>query len=67
MSTSLLFLGVIFGAIGMGYCVYGRRQQSLVPFLCGLLLMAVPYVISNVAALVGAGVVLAALPFFISL
>jgi len=67
VSTSLLFLGVIFGAIGMGYCVYGRRQQALVPFLCGLLLIAVPYVISNVAALVGAGVVLAALPFFISL
>jgi hypothetical protein len=65
MSTSLLFLGLLFGSIGMGYCVYGRRQHALVPFLCGLFLMAVPYLISNVAALVGTGAVLAALPFFV--
>jgi hypothetical protein len=65
VSTSLLFLGLLFGSIGMGYCVYGRRQHALIPFLCGLLLMAVPYLISNVAALVGAGAVLAALPFFV--
>jgi len=65
VSTSLLFLGLVFGSIGMGYCVYGRRQHASVPFLCGLLLMAVPYFISNVAALVATGVVLAALPFFV--
>ena len=64
MSTSLLFLGLIFGCIGMGYCVYGRRQHSLVPFACGVLLMAVPYFIGNVAGLVAAGVLLAAVPFF---
>ena len=65
MSTSLLFLGLLFGSIGLGYCVYGRRQHAPVPFVCGLLLMAVPYFIFNVAALVAAGVVLAALPFLI--
>jgi hypothetical protein len=65
VSTSLLFLGLIFGSFGMGYCMYGRRQNSLVPFICGVLLMAVPYFIANVAALVIVGVVLAAVPFFI--
>jgi hypothetical protein len=45
--------------------VYGRRQQALIPFLCGLLLIAIPYFISNVAALVATGVVLAAVPFFV--
>lgn len=65
MSTSLLFLGLLFGSVGLGYCVYGRRQHALVPFVCGLLLMAVPYLIFNVAALVAAGVVLAVLPFFV--
>jgi hypothetical protein len=67
VSPSLLFLGLVFGSIGMGYCVYGKRQQALVPLLCGLLLMAVPYFISDVVALVVAGAVLAALPFFVSI
>jgi hypothetical protein len=65
VSTSVLFLGLIFGSLGMGYCVYGRRQHSLVPFICGLLLMGVPYFISSLAALVAVGAVLAALPFFV--
>ena len=67
MSTSVLFLGLIFGSLGMGYCVYGRRQRSLVAFFCGLFLIAVPYFIVNLAALVVVGVVLAALPFFVGL
>ena len=33
-----LFLGVVFGAFGLGYFVYGKRQQALVPLTCGLLL-----------------------------
>jgi len=65
VSTSLLFLGLLFGSVGLGYCVYGRRQHALVPFVCGVLLMAVPYFVFNVVALVAAGVVLAALPFFV--
>jgi hypothetical protein len=65
MSPSLLFLGLVFGSLGLGYCVYGRRQHAPVPFLCGLLLMAIPYLIRNVAALVAVGTVLAALPFFV--
>ena len=65
VSTSVLLLGLIFGSLGMGYCAYGRRQRSLVAFLCGLLLIAVPYFIANPAVLVAVGAVLAALPFFV--
>ena len=65
MSTTILFLGVLFGSVGLGYSVYGRRQRAPVPFVSGLLLMALPYFISNVAALVVAGVVIGALPFVI--
>jgi hypothetical protein len=64
MSTSLLFLGLIFGSIGTGYCIYGRRQVAIIPFVSGLLLIGIPYFITSVAALIAAGVVLAALPFF---
>jgi hypothetical protein len=65
MSTSLVFLGLLFGSLGAGYCLYGRRQRALVPLVAGLLLIGVPYFIASVAALVVVGVVLAAVPFFV--
>ncbi|HTP74887.1 MAG TPA: hypothetical protein VML58_21945 [Burkholderiaceae bacterium] len=67
MSTSALFVGLLFGSLGMGYCVYGRRQHALVPFVCGLLLIAVPYLIANAAGLAAVGALLAALPFIVKL
>lgn len=66
MTTSLIFLGLIFGSVGTGYCVYGRRQGAPVPFLSGVLLIAVPYLISNLALLLIVGVVLALAPFLIA-
>ena len=27
-STASLLWGFVFGCIGMGYCIYGKRQQS---------------------------------------
>lgn len=65
MSTSLLFLGLIFGSIGTGYCIYGKRQSAVVPFLCGVRLIGVPYFIDNVTALITTGVVLAVVPYFV--
>lgn len=65
MSTSLLFLGLLFGSLGAGYCVYGRRQGAVVPFVSGLILIGIPYFIASVAVLVVVGVVLAAVPFFV--
>ena len=67
MSTSLLFLGLLFGSLAAGYCVYGRRQRAVVPFVAGLLLIGIPYFIASVAALITVGVVLAAVPFFVRL
>lgn len=67
MSTSLLLLGVLFGSLGAGYCLYGRKQSAAIPFLSGLLLTVVPYFIPNVLALFTIGLLLAALPFLIRL
>ena len=59
--------GVIFGSIGLGFFVYGKKQKTIVPILCGIGLMAIPYLISNLYILVLAGIVLAALPFFVKM
>jgi hypothetical protein len=65
MNTSTLLWGVLFGSIGLGYFIYGKKQSALVPLLCGLFLMAFPYFVSNVAFLVAIGFVLVALPYFV--
>jgi hypothetical protein len=31
---------MIWGSIGSGYCIYGWRQKSLIPFLGGLAMTA---------------------------
>ena len=62
-----LLWGVLFGSIGMGYFIYGRRQQAVVPLLCGLALMLFPYFVASVYLLVGIGVLLIALPYFLRL
>lgn len=63
MSTAQLFLGIIFGSVGLGYVVYGRKQRAVVPLLSGIVLMVLPYFTANVIALVLVGAGLCALPF----
>jgi len=67
MNTTLLLWGLLFGMIGLGFFMYGKKQKALVPLLCGLGLMIYPYFISNSYALVVIGVVLIAIPYFISI
>ncbi|MEA2560445.1 MAG: hypothetical protein QOH06_1949 [Acidobacteriota bacterium] len=64
MDTSLLLWGLIFGSIGVGFFVYGKKQGAIVPLLCGLALMIFPYFVSNVIVLVLIGVALIAIPYF---
>ena len=63
MTPSLLFLGLVFGSIGTGYLVYGKRQGAMVPFIAGLLLMIVPYLVSDAIGLTIVGLLIAAAPF----
>ena len=64
MDTTSLLLGVLLSSVGLGLLIYGRRQQSITPFICGLGLMLAPYVIDNVWLLLGLGVALTLVPFW---
>jgi predicted membrane protein len=66
VSESTLLWGLLFSSIGLGFFLYGRQQRSPVPLVCGLALMIYPYFIPNVVALVAIGVVLSAVPYFLS-
>ena len=66
-STSVLVWAMVFGAIGLGFFVYGKRQRAAVPFAVGVALFVFPYFVSNVYIMVAVGAVLVALPYFVRL
>jgi len=45
--TGFLFASLIWGSVGMGYFIYGKKQGSWVPLSAGLLMMAVSYVVGS--------------------
>ena len=66
-SESGLIWSMFFGAIGVGFFMYGRRQKRLVPAISGIGLMVVPYFIDGVGVMVAVCVALMALPYFVRL
>jgi len=62
--TAQIIWALLFGATGLGFFLYGRKQRMIVPLFTGVALMVFPYFISNLYLLVIVGVVLAALPYF---
>jgi hypothetical protein len=65
LDTSSLLWGLLFGSIGLGFFVYGKRQKTVVPLACGLALMIFPYFVSNTILLVILGAVLMVIPYFV--
>lgn len=64
-NPSLLLWGVVFGSIGFGFFLYGKKQKAVVPLITGIALCIFPYFISNVYILVLVGVMLMAVPYFV--
>lgn len=67
MNAAQLLWGVLFGSIGLGYFIYGKKQRAIVPLACGLVLMVYPYFVANTLALVAIGLVVSVLPYFVRL
>jgi hypothetical protein len=67
INSSTLMWGILFGAVGLGFFVYGKRQKAPIPLLSGLMLMVFPYFVSNIYLTVLIGVALIALPYFVRL
>ena len=64
-NTAALIWGIIFGSIGTGFAIYGKRQKAIVPLCVGVALCVFPYFIANVYLLVFVGVMLMAIPYFV--
>lgn len=64
-NPAMLMWSILFGAFGLGYFTYGRKQRAPVPFVVGIVLMVYPYFIANVYVLVLIGAVLLVTPYFV--
>lgn len=64
-SSASIMWALLFGSLGVGYFVYGRKQKRFVPLLSGIGLCGFTYFVSNAFLIVLIGSVLMALPFFI--
>lgn len=64
-STTTIMWGVLFGSIGMGYLVYGKKQRRGIAILSGLALCVFPYFVSNIFLIIIIAIILMALPFYI--
>ena len=58
-----LWVGLIAGAFGTGYFIYGKRQGKTLTMLAGVLLCVYPYVIDGLLWQCVIGVLLVAAPF----
>jgi len=64
-SPAMLMWSILFGSIGIGYLVYGRKQRHVLALVTGLLLMVFPYFVSSVTLLVLLGALLVVLPYVV--
>ena len=65
MDTTILMVSLLFGALGMGFFMFGKKEGRMVPLFVGVALMVVPYFIANVIVLLIACVLLTAVPFVV--
>jgi hypothetical protein len=60
-----LLFGIVSGALGVAYIVYGRRQTKFVPLIAGIALCVYTYFVDNWVWLCIIGVLLLVAPFLI--
>ena len=62
-----LLLSIIFGSLGVGYFIYGKKQQKLIPLIAGLALCIYPYFVPNIYMNIAIGVILIIIPWIIKI
>jgi len=62
-NTAQIIWSMIFGSIGLGFFIYGKKQKAFVPLVAGIALFIFPYFIANTYILVFTGCAISAVPF----
>lgn len=62
-----MFLSMLWGSIGAGFFIYGKKQAHALFLLCGIALCVFPFFVSDVLASAVAGLILCVAPFKIKI
>jgi hypothetical protein len=62
---TFLFASLIWGSIGVGYFVYGKKQRSIVPTVGGMLMVTVSYFAGSALTMSLICLALAAVVYFL--
>jgi len=62
---TMLISSIVFGSVGVGYFIYGKKQQQVIPMITGIALCVYPYFMSNLYASVIVGTILVVVPWLI--
>lgn len=63
MDPLKLFLEFLFGMVGLGYFIYGRKSGNKAALYCGMGLGLFPYFVDQLWLILLAGGLLVAIPF----
>jgi hypothetical protein len=63
--SSTLFASLLWGSIGMGFAIYGKKQRATAPLVGGILLMGISYFIGSALVMSVVGLVLVAGTFWV--
>jgi hypothetical protein len=63
--ANFLLASLIWGSVGLGYFIYGKKQGAWVPMVGGIVMIAVSYVVASamVMSLISIGII--ALVYFL--
>lgn len=47
LDAKFLFASLIWGSVGVGYFIYGKKQQAMIPMIGGLVMIALSYFVGS--------------------
>ena len=65
MSGANLLGGIVFGSLGVGYFIYGKKQGKVAYLVCGAALTLYTFVVSSALLIVVIGLLLSAGPWLL--
>lgn len=67
LDTSYLLISLVFSSIGLGYFIYGKKQNHRIAYYVGIALMIYPYAITSPVTMIAIGIALMATPKILKL
>lgn len=67
MNTAVILWSLVFGSVGFGYFLYGKKQSNVIAKYTGITLMIFPYFVQETTWIVLTGCILLAVPKFVKL